>query len=199
MNFEQICIAGVDGHAGLNLWENRLPYLYLDSRKINGAPAPLVTVGVGCAISLAEALTLPFQIDGRAATQAEIAFGFATLKSAPSGYVAGYYAKYTRIRLPDSAIDALVESRFRLFIAALQHEHPGFDTMPELAKAGCLDLIYGLGITGYSAPHYPSFRAAINRRDFAAAAAQCGADENLSAYDARNKARKQLFLAAAKG
>jgi hypothetical protein len=196
MDFRQITIAGVDGKGGLNRWEGRIPFLYLDSRKVDGKPAPLVTVGVGCALQQLEALTLPFAIDGRLATMSEIAFDFATLQSAPFGFAAAHYAQYTRCRLLDPAIDALVEKRFAVFIAALQKMFPGFDGFPDTVKAGCLDLIYGLGVDGLSLPHYPSFHKAVIARDWKLAALQCGSDTNIQAYAERNKARAALFLEA---
>ncbi len=199
MDFQQITISGTDGNGGLNLWEGRKPFLYLDNRKINNVPAPLVTVGIGCATSLEEALTLPFQCGGTPASPDVIRKDFATLQAAPFDYGADYYMQYTQCRLTDDAIDALMMARFDTFVAALRKMFPAFDTFPETAKAGCLDLIYGLGVAGLGAPHYPSFHAAVLRQDWKAAALQSGANVSVAAYAARNRARANLFLAAAAG
>ena len=196
MDFQQITICGIDGKSGLNLWEGRKPFLYLDNRKVNGVPSPLITVGVGCATDLDEAVTLPFLYNGASATPANIQADFAALQVAPFGYAADYYKQCTKCRLSDDAIDALMMKRFGVFIAALQTAFPAFDTFPETAKAGCLDLIYGLGVAGFSVAHYPSFHAAVLQQDWKLAAMQCGANVSVAAYAARNHARAALFLAA---
>ncbi len=196
MDFQQITIQGTDGKGGLNRWEGRMPFLYLDNRKINEQPAPLVTVGVGCALAASEAETLPFVIDGRPATPAEIAADFAALQKAPFGYVAPFYQKFTRCRLPDPAIDALVQKRFGVFVAALQHIFPAFTSWPETAKAGTLDLIYGVGVAGFAQYHHLTLDLQQTPPRFAAAANECASDASVKAYDARNAARKQLLLDA---
>jgi hypothetical protein len=198
MDFQQITISGTDGSGGLNLWEGRKPFLYLDNHTSNNAPAPLVTVGVGCATSLEEALTLPFTLaDGTSpAAPADIQADFAALQAAPFGYIADYYKSCVHCRLPNPAIDDLMMKRFAAFITALQNDFPAFDTFPETAKAGCLDLIYSLGISGFSAARYPSFHAAVLRQDWKTAALQSGANVSVAAYAARNRARANLFLAA---
>lgn len=179
--------------------EGRTNYLYLDNRRDHdGLPAPLVTGGIGCAIPVSEVTSLEFVIGYHPATASEILADYHSLLLAPFGRVASFYAQFTKVRLTDRAIEALIEQRFAEFSSALHKIFPDFYTYPETAKAGCLELIYGLGSAGLASPHYPMFRAAVQRRDWTEAAAQCASNANISAYDKRNAARKALFLQAEK-
>jgi hypothetical protein len=193
MDFKQICISGTDGKGGLNRWEGRTAFMYLDSRRVNGAPAPLVTIGVGCAVQLAEAKTLPFVT---AATSDQIEADFATLQKAPFGYAAAYYARFTTCRLPNDAIDALVMKRFASFIAALQVLFKTYDTWPDTAKAAALDLMYGTGEAGFKQYHMLLAAGNENPPSFLKMASECASDASNPAYKARNDARGQLFLSA---
>jgi hypothetical protein len=200
MDFLDITISGTDGDGGLRRWEGTLAYLYLDSRKVNGVPAPLVTIGIGCAVgpasnaaASAEVLGLPWTVSGGSATAAQIQADYAAICAAPPGFVATHYQSITGIRLSDDAIVALCQSRLSTFVAALQHTFAGFDSWPDTCKAGALDLIYGLGVAGFQAYHH--FIAACLQQDWTTAADQCASDANIPAYDARNAARKALFLA----
>lgn len=177
--------------------EGRTDYFYLDNHRSNGLPAPLVTIGIGCAVSVTEVALLDFVLDGRQATASEILADYHAVKLAPFGRVASFYAPLTKVRLTDRGIAALQQQRFAEFVKALHGIFPDFYSFPESAKAGCLELIYGLGAAGLAAPHYPLFRKAVQARDWAEAAEQCGSNTHIAAYDERNAARKALFLQAA--
>lgn len=197
MSFIDITISGTNGKGGLMEWEGgAIPWLYLDShRNGQGAPAPLATVGIGCAVVLADALALPFQIQGTPATAAQIEADFQTVMKAPFGYVAGYYARFTTCRLSVAAMQELCETRLAIFVRALESIFPNFNTWPDGPKAATLDLIYGTGVAGFMQYHH--FIAACKAMDWKTAAAQSGADTTVKAYKARNQARMELFLAAA--
>lgn len=177
--------------------EGRTNYMYLDNRRVNGLPAPLVTIGIGCAIPVTEVTSLEFILGDRPATASEILSDYHALLLAPFGRKASFYEPLTTVRLTDRGIEALIEQRFADFSKSLHTIFPDFSTYPKTAKAGCLELIYGLGAAGLAAPHYPMFRAAVQARDWVKAAAECASNANLTAYDKRNAARKALFIQAA--
>jgi hypothetical protein len=81
-----------------------------------------------------------------------------------------------------------------MFISSLMRSFPAFDGWPETCKAGALDLIYGVGVSGFQQYHH--FISACLAENWQMAADQCASDANIAAYDARNAARKQLFLDA---
>jgi hypothetical protein len=197
MSFIDIVIHGTDGKSGLMEWEGgAVPYLYLDSHRTPaGVPAPLATCGIGCAVQLAEALTLPWQIDGIAASQQQIQTDFQTVMKAPFGYIASYYSRFTTCRLTAEAMTDLCELRLAVFVRALEGIFPQFNTWPDTCKAGATDLIYGTGIAGFQ--QYRHFIAACQAEDWKTAAAQSGSDVNVKAYALRNQARMTLFLTAA--
>lgn len=178
--------------------EGRTNYMYLDNRRVNGLPAPLVTIGIGCAVPVTEVTSLEFVLGDRPATASEILSDYHSLLLAPFGRKAPFYEPLTKVRLTDREIEALIEQRFADFSKSLHTIFPDFYTYPETAKAGCLELIYGLGAAGLAAPHYPMFRKAVQARDWNTAAEQCGSNTSIDAYDKRNAARKALFLQAAK-
>ena len=182
---------------GLDRWEATKSFMYLDTYIKNGVPSPLVTTGKGCAISINEAVNLPFYLGDRPATQQEINQDFLSIKSAPFGYVADFYAKFSKVRLKSEGIEELVRKRFVVFIAGLEAMFPEFDSFPESAKAGCLDLIYGLGVAGLDKPHYPLFHKSVENKNWKTASLQCDANASMRAYDQRNQARRNLFIQAA--
>jgi hypothetical protein len=198
MDAIDILIHGIDGKGGVMRWEGGIVnWLYLDNRRVNGVPAPLPTIGAGCATSLQECLTLPFVVGDRPAAIHEIADDFTNIKQAPFDFAADFYQKYTVIRLPDDACIALCRSRAMAFKADLERVFPAFDTWPLTCQAGALDLLYGLGDVKFEAT-YPLFIGAGHQSppNFKEMAAQSGSNENDKAYDLRNQARKLLFLQA---
>jgi GH24 family phage-related lysozyme (muramidase) len=87
-------------------FEGVVPHMYLNT---NGN----VTVGVGHLLSDANAATtLPFvkTSDGTAASGAEIAMEFQRIEGLAPGHVASYYNPFTRLRLNQPDIDALLRS-----------------------------------------------------------------------------------------
>jgi len=180
----------------LQKWEGQTDFFYLDNRRVNGVPSPLVTIGIGCAIGLTEAQSLPFQFNGAPASIAQISIDYTNIKEAPFDFPASTYAKYTEVRLPQGAIDFLCESLLATFVAALNETFPLFSSWPKTCKSAALDLMYGLGVTGFK--KYKIFIAAglQNPPNFREMAAQCASNANIAAYDKRNQARKLLFLQA---
>jgi hypothetical protein len=197
-NFEQICISGPDPRTtgGLDRWHGRNSWLYLDGRKINGVPCPLVNLGHGCPISLAEAVTLPFEIMGQDATPDQIAADFHAVSRAPFNFRPDGYENYSVCRLPEEEIDRLTKKRFATLIVVLRHLFPQFEEWPEHAKAGALDLFYAHDLA--VAVTYFSLLEALKVRDFNLAARRCREDMMVPAFLVRNAARAKLFVEAGK-
>lgn len=187
-------------------WEGKIPWMYLDTHKdpSTGKPAPLVTVGIGCAIGLAEALTLPFQISGKPAGQDDIRDAFAKVSNMMPGRVATFYTYPNCLQLAEDGIFALVQKRYDVFTAELASIFPEFMSWPVTAQTGALDLIWGVGEGHPATPQhvatglgeYTHWRAAAYNKDWATCAGTCGENVNVLAYTARNAWRKSLFLQA---
>src|SRR5882762_7767948 len=128
MDAIDIVLHGADGNGGLYRWEDPIPYFYLDNHEEDGVPAPLVTTALGCALLLPEALTLPWQINGRPATITEIADDFTTVKNASFGYKASFYEDMTQCRLTADAIEAFARKRIDTFLGTLNQTFPTLTT-----------------------------------------------------------------------
>jgi len=91
--------------------------------------------------------------------------------------------------LPDAEIDALLDRRIAEFEAGLRHDFDGFDSYPERARLGLLDMAFNLGNNGL-VTKFPSFTAAARAGDWAKCAAECRRN-GISAT--RNEEVKKLF------
>lgn len=196
-DFIEICIKGAKPGVigGLNLWHGRQPWFYLDKRKINGAPVPLVSIGLGCAISTAEAVTLPFDVFGQVATAEQIAADVAAISRASFDVRVQDYEAYTICRLGDEGIDLLARRRCEAFAAVLRSLFPEFDEWPVKAQAGALDLIYVVGVHVFFT--YYRMIQDLRSGNFAAAALHCNEEVKVIAYEKRNLVRSILFAEAA--
>lgn len=155
----------------------------------------LVTVACGNLIDpLGEAMGLPWQVDGRPATDAEIRAGWEAVKALPPAMRASAYAlAVPPLRLTEGAIDELVRRRAGEMDRALASRFPGWESLPADAQLGTISLAWACG----PAFAFPRFSAALQARDFATCADECGMDVvgNLGLVP-RNAANRALFLAA---
>ena len=177
--------------AELQQWENRVAWLYLDSK---GNP----TIGVGClTASVDEYKRLPLIRSGFGlATDDEKAGDFLRVRAMTAGLPYGKYRG--SLILPEPDIDQLGFERLRNTIAGLRRWFPGFDGYPLPARQGLLDLGWNCGV-GSKLPGLGGWihlQDACNTvpPDFTAAAGQC---TTTSSREARNAWRVALFLAAA--
>jgi len=155
--------------------EGRVPHLYLCSRGH-------VTVGVGHLVKdAAVAQQLGF-------TPAE----FAVVAAAPVGMRASGYASFTKTRMSDAAIDALLDSDVSAFIGQLKRALPEFDSLPDSVQEAVFDMAYNLGIGGLLKYHH--LMDALLKQDFKACAAECHRN---GISEARNNETAALFLKAA--
>lgn len=170
----------------LHQQEGRLNHMYLCT---GGA----VTAGVGHAMeTLREALTMPWQRDGRTATATEVRDDFLAVFVAMKGLRASAYKHFTKCTLPEEFIDKLLDADVDQFINEIRKALPSFDVLPGLVQIAVFDMAFNLGITKFK--RFTKLRAAIDRRDWVAAASE---SKRGGISEARNKHTAGLFLAAA--
>lgn len=185
--------AYVDVISGPNGFEQTVSHLYLDTH----SPA-LVTVGTGCAISLAEAKTLRWACDGQdvPATPEQVLHGYLMVSHMRPGMVASAYRYPGCLLLPVDQQDLLLEYRIDTATVLLRAMFPEFDQFPECARTGLLEMPFTLGVRAFQVS-YPMFRAAVARQDWNAAAAECARNAWDPAFARRNAWLKGMFEKAA--
>ena len=169
--------------------EGSISHMYLDTRAN-------VTVAVGQLLAtVAAAKELPFVQRGtaQAATPEDIEADFNEVKNQPTGKVAQSYKSATKLDLPANEIDALLQRRIDGFEAQLRGEFSQYDSYPEDAQLGILDMAFNLGTNGL-VTKFPSFTKAALARDWSTCAKQC---RRLGIGDVRNEVTKALFESAA--
>ena len=165
--------------------EGSISHMYLDTRG-------KVTVAVGQLLAtVAAAQELPFVQRGtaQAATPGDIEADFNEVKNQPTGKLAQSYKSATKLDLPDNEIEALLQRRIDGFEAELRREFPQYDSYPENARLGILDMAFNLGTNGL-VTKFPSFTKAALARDWSACAKQC---HRRGIGDTRNEETKNLF------
>lgn len=170
--------------------EGSIPWMYLDT-------VGKVTVGVGNMLpNAAAAQALPFEeADGRAANAGVIADAFQDVSAQPKGRPAGAYESVTSIRLSEQGIDDLLDQRIDEFESGLRQLFPGFDSYPDPARMGILDMAFNLGLNGLQTK-FPTFTRCARNKDWNCCANQC---RRTGIQESRNVETRQLFLAAAQG
>jgi GH24 family phage-related lysozyme (muramidase) len=152
--------------AKLKEFEGCVPWMYRDT-------VGKVTVGVGLMLPTASAAeSLPFLLDGRAATTAEIAAEFARIDAMTMGRLPAFYRPATSLQLSQETIDAKLNAVLQGFEAELRMEIPHYDGLPDGVKMALLDMIYNLGPAGLF-HGFPHLMAAVESGSWAQAAACC--------------------------
>ncbi len=179
--------------------EGRVPYMYLDVKK-------LITVGVGLLIDpIDEAVRLKgWQIEGRAATDREVREDWVSLRSENDRRIREgetplhklhhkYAAKYTRARLPDDALDALVLAKLESNAAFMQkHYFPDFAVWPADAQLATSSTAWACG-PGFPAT-FKNFARFAKVQDWAGCKASCAIKtDNNPGIIPRNKANVLCF------
>ena len=151
--------------------EDFIPYMYKDI-------AEFVTVGIGHLLRKAtDTKDIPFVERGRnkPAHDNHKINAFNKVKNSPISGRAGASAfkPLTNIVISETDAISLAKSDMRQFIQILRSEKnfPEFDTYPETAKIGLLDMAYTLGVEG-TKNEYPKFTLAVRHRDWNLAADQ---------------------------
>lgn len=171
-------------------WEGNTSWLILDTHV-----PPLPTVGIGCQVPLAEALTLPWQVSGVTVPPSIVSAAYARVSAMPGGRVASYYRYPGCMELDLPARLALFQRRVDDGYAQLLVLLPSFDTYPDAAKTALLNLIFNLGPGGLT--HYVQLLRCVVRRDWLGAAAQSGVNTQQPAFAERNAWCAGLFRQAA--
>jgi len=161
----------------LKIFEGSIPFMYVDT-------TGNVTVGVGNLLAnAAAAQNLTFQrrpdpaaappvAVARPATAAEILADFNNVARQMPGQAAGFYRQFTKLDMPETAIDGLLQTRVTELLKGLTAAFPDFNGYPDAACAALFDMAFNLGLTKLTGD-FPKFCAAVKKKDWATASAQC--------------------------
>ena len=108
--------------------------------------------------------------------------------------VASKYLEHTKLDLPDTEIDSLLDARIIEFKNGLKTKFSNFEDYPGTVQNALLDMAFNLGITGLVAK-FPSLKAAILAEDWQKAADESNRPQ---VSKVRNTAVKDWLEAAAK-
>ena len=137
--------------------EGCIPHMYLDT-------VGKVTVAVGQMLPTAaeaERLTFIRRDNGNQATDAEIRQDFEAVARQTAGRVAAAYKQFTQLDMPEDAINALLDARIEGFEAGLRRDFSDYDSYPDEAKLGLMDMAFNLGGTGLK--KYAKMKAALEK------------------------------------
>jgi GH24 family phage-related lysozyme (muramidase) len=169
----------------LESFEGRIPYMY----RCTGGE---VTVGIGHAIlTAADALTLTWNIDGRAPTADEIAADYARIAAEPDGQVATHYKPLSQCRMSNDDIDALAAADVGRFSGLIANALPNWNTYPDCVQAALFDMAFNLGVAGLQ--KFKKLIAACDAADWEMAANQ---SHRMGIAESRNQATAALFRQA---
>jgi GH24 family phage-related lysozyme (muramidase) len=172
-------------------FEGVIPFMYLDT-------GGNVTVGVGHLLSDSAAGGLSFvdKLTDVPADEIQKSAEWLTVSELEPGHAAGYYAASTKLMLRDADIDSLLTGDLTVVEDQLRGQFPDYDTYPQQALAGLIDMGFNLGVHKLISK-FPIFVGAVRDKNWATAAAECHRKAPIS--DERNDAVKQLFIDAAGG
>jgi len=165
--------------------EGSISHMYLDT-------VGLVTVGVGNMLSDAvSAAALPFvrRSTGSAANAFEIEEEFDLVRALEKGMLAQRYEDFTSLDLPEIEIHRLLDDRIEEFESGLIEDFPGYESFPEEAQIGLLDMVFNLGRSGLNRK-FPTFCRAAREQDWMTCAEEC---QRRGISDARNQETQELF------
>ena len=171
-------------------FEGTVSWLYLDTHV-----PPNATTACGLLVeNLACSQALPWYLpDWTAASESDIAADWARVTGMPGGKVAGFYHSATGLALSLGDIAALTRKKVVENDSALAQFYAGYDAFPTPVKLALLDMAYNLGVEPLEHT-YPKFNAAINARQWSAAAAECGRNVQDAAFADRTAWTKAPLL-----
>ena len=189
--------------AKLKEFEGSFTHMYLDTKGY-------VTVGVGHLLSSAAvAAGLAFDITREAAadpkapkpalpgkvekaTAEEIKKDYAEVSKQTKGLKAAAYAKYTKVRLPQTVIDSLLQGDLDDVASGVRSKFAKFDSWPQAAQEAVLDMAFNMGTNFFAS--WPNFKKAIEGQDWDTASKECTSSD---IQKSRNDWRQQQFKDAA--
>lgn len=160
----------------------------------------LVTIAYGCLVATVhEACSLPMvRRDGAPATPDEIAADWHRIKGRPNLARLGYRAAATvaELRLTPEGVEAVTWAKLDKMLDHLERRFPGFASWPASAQLAVVSLSWACG-PGFD---FPKCVAALQRQDWAGAAAECQMrTAGNPGLVPRNRANRALLLGAAAG
>lgn len=163
-------------------------HLYLDAE---GLP----TTGRGYLVRTLDAmLRLPWLCDdGERASDEQVRAEWERVTSMPPALLASAYRVDGALHLSAEAIDETTRERLEANARVLVGYFPEFASWPASAQLGALSMAWAMGVARFD--EYHRFRAAAERRDWAACADECRMRG--VGLDRRNAANRELFRAAA--
>lgn len=154
-----------------------------------------VAVGAGEILpDVMAACSLPFEIQGRAATAKEIASDFLRVRGMKPGMTASYYRVASSVQLSTLAIVSRLEKRVQANAAALACEFTDFEAWPDACKIAALDMECFPG-DGKPVREHPELDASLRFADWKMAAANC---YRVGISDGRNTWTCRMFRSAAR-
>ncbi len=176
---------------GLIRWEGAVPWMYRDS-------LGYCTVAIGNLVHNAtDAAALAFIVaneSGRPATKAEVTADFSRVMGLAKAMPAKEYRAPSgpRVELADNSVTDLTIGRLRdEFIPGIVKLCPAFESFPFPAQQALLDISWNAGLHGLES--FGHMLAAVDRRDWAAAAASC---HRKTSREERNQWTSERFLSA---
>jgi GH24 family phage-related lysozyme (muramidase) len=169
--------------------EGNIPHFYLDT-------VGRVTVGVGHMIPVAAQATgisLQVRVSGLPASSQQIEGEFSRISSQRPAMPAAQYRQFTTLEMTEEVTDALLDADIAAMEAGVRQHFAGYDSYPEPAQDGILDMAFNLGVGGLVS-NFPTFKRAAEERNWNTCAAECHRN---GISDSRNQKTKQLFLEAA--
>ncbi len=170
-----------------------VPYMYKDENEN-------VTVGIGHLLrnpDMAKAVPFVERGTNKSAHKNHIVNAFNKVKNSPISGQAKHlkFKPLTNIVISEAEAENLAKKDMGQFIQILRSEmnFPEFDTYPEAAKMGLLDMAYTLGVEG-TKEKFPNFTLAARHRDWNLAADESDRDVSFS----RNQIVFQWFKQAEK-
>ena len=172
--------------AQLEQFEGCIAWMYRDT-------VGRVTVGVGLMLPNAgSAEALPFLVGERAAAPLEVAAEYERVSGMPPGRPAEFYREQGGLELSAETVQGKLRETLDAIEGRLRGALAGYDGFPDGAKMALLDMGYNLGAEGLL-NGYPRMIAAVERGDWAGAAAAC---LRRGPSVARNAWTRQQFLSA---
>lgn len=166
-------------------FEGVIAHMYLDSEGF-------VTIGVGHLLANAEAaisLALINKQTEATASEAEKKQEWNTINGKESPKKASFYEPFTKLKLKTTDIETLLKADLEGLEKDLKDIYSQYESLPQAAKEGLLDMIFNLGKNGLKTK-FPKFNQAVNAQDWATAAKEC---KRGGISDERNTAIRTLF------
>ena len=169
--------------------EGTVDHLYCDT-------VGYVTIGVGCMLPNEKAaceMPLRHRDTNQLVSEQEKSDAFHAVKDAFTDNArASYYKKVSNLYLAQEDIESELKKKLDGFIARIVSSFPAFESFPDKAKIGILDMAYNLGVQGV-VKKFPTFSRGIREQNWRLCAEQC---RRKQVSQERNDWVKNMFMEA---